>query len=282
MTETIIYASLISAFIAGMIALFAPCCVTYLLPAYLGNIFRERKKVLLMTFVFSLGIFVVLLPAVLGVQALSVFVFRYHDQIYLTGGLLMMLFGVLAFLGIKLPMPRLSQPNLERPDFASIFTLGVVSGITSACCAPVLAGVLTLSFLAPSFWLAILIGAFYVLGMVFPLYVMSYFIDSKKVLNGNWLKKPILRLELGGKNFPILRSNLIYSLIFLVMGTLVIYLTLATDFSMAESAQKLAAIVAQLQQTLGQIPYINVLFGAAVLAIFGFLWYQTFRGKNDR
>ena len=282
MNETIIYASLISAFIAGMIALFAPCCVTYRLPAYLGNIFRERKKVLLMTFVFSLGIFVVLLPAVLGVQALSVFVFRYHDQIYLTGGLLMILFGVLAFLGIKLPMPRLSQPNIEQPDFASIFTLGVVSGITSACCAPVLAGVLTLSFLAPSFWLAILIGAFYVLGMVFPLYVMSYFIDSKRVLNGNWLKKPIMQLELGGKNFPILRSNLISSLIFLVMGTLVIYLTLATDFSMAESAQKLTALVSQLQQTMGQIPYINVLFGAAVLAIFGFLWYQTFRGKNDR
>src|SRR3990172_6848164 len=230
MNETIIYASLISAFIAGMIALFAPCCVTYLLPAYLGNIFRERKKVLLMTFVFSLGIFIVLLPAVLGVQALSTFVFRYHDQIYLTGGSLMLLFGILAFLGVKLPMPRLSQPNLERPDFASIFTLGVVSGITSACCAPVLAGVLTLSFLAPSFWLAILICAFY----------------------------------------------------FLVMGTLVIYLTLATDFSMAESAQKLTALVSQLQQTMGQIPYINVLFGAAVLAIFGFLWYQTFRGKNDR
>jgi cytochrome c biogenesis protein CcdA len=279
--ETIIYASLASAFIAGMIALFAPCCVTYLLPAYLGNIFRERKKVLLMTFVFSLGIFVVLLPAVLGVQALSVFVFRYHDQIYLTGGFLMLLFGILAFLGIKLPMPRLSQPNLDRPDFVSIFTLGIVSGITSACCAPVLAGVLTLSFLAPSFWLAILIGAFYVLGMVFPLYLMSYFIDKRKVLTGDWLKKPLFQVELGKKTYPILRSNLISSLIFLVMGILVIYLTLATDFSMAEAAQKLTEIVTQLQQTLAKIPSADLLFGIAVLAVFGFLWYQTFRKKED-
>jgi len=282
MNETIIYASLASAFIAGMIALFAPCCVTYLLPAYLGNIFRERKKVLLMTFVFSLGIFIVLLPAVLGVQALSTFVFRYHDQIYLTGGSLMLLFGILAFLGVKLPMPRLSQPNLERPDFASIFTLGVVSGITSACCAPVLAGVLTLSFLAPSFWLAILVGAFYVLGMVFPLYVMSYFIDRKQMLTGSWLKKPLFQLDLGWKTYPILRSNLISSLIFLVMGLLVIYLTIATDFSMAESAQKLTEIVTRLQQTLVQIPFANVLFGTAVLAIFGFFWYQIFRKRDGR
>lgn len=274
---TVIYASLASAFVAGMIALFAPCCVTYLLPAYLGNIFRERKRVLLMTFVFSLGIFVVLLPAVLGVQALSTFIFRYHNQIYLTGGLLMLLIGILAFLGIKLPMPRFSQPNLERPDFASIFTLGIVSGITSACCAPVLAGVLTLSFIAPSFWLAILVGVFYVLGMVFPLYLMSYFIDRKKMLTGKWLKKLIFKLALGGKTYPILRSNLISSLIFFGMGLLVIYLTLATDFSMAEAAVWMVEVTTTIQKTLERVPGINIFIGVSVLAIFGFFLKQTFK-----
>ena len=38
--------SLIAAYIAGMVALFAPCCISYLFPAYLGNIFKERKQVL--------------------------------------------------------------------------------------------------------------------------------------------------------------------------------------------------------------------------------------------
>ena len=48
--------SLIAAFVAGMVALFAPCCITFLLPAYLGNVFKEKEKVLLMTLIFGLGI----------------------------------------------------------------------------------------------------------------------------------------------------------------------------------------------------------------------------------
>src|SRR3972149_6193394 len=63
--------SLVAAYLAGMVALFAPCCISYLLPAYLGNIFKERKQVLFMTLVYSLGILVVLLPVVLGAKALA-------------------------------------------------------------------------------------------------------------------------------------------------------------------------------------------------------------------
>lgn len=279
--ETILYASLISAFIAGMIALFAPCCVTYLLPSYFGNVFRERSKVLFMTLIFSLGIFLVMLPAVLGVQIISNFVFRYHDQIYLTGGSIMILAGIMALLGIKLPMPSLKQPQLgERPDVLSVFTLGVVSGITSACCAPVLVGVLTLSLLAPSFWLAILVGAFYVLGMVFPLYVMSYFLDRGKVLTGTWFKKPLGRVSISGKSFPVLRANLISSLIFLVMGVLVIYLTLYTDFAMEEAAHWMGKLAGQIKQLFEQIPYINLFFGLAILAVFGFFLIQALRKEE--
>lgn len=99
--------SLIAAFVAGMVALFAPCCVTFLLPAYLGNVFKEKERVLFMTLIFGLGIFVVLLPAVLGVAALSKFFFDNHDIVYLIGAVVMLITSVIAFLGLKLPMPRL-------------------------------------------------------------------------------------------------------------------------------------------------------------------------------
>ncbi|MBI3559987.1 cytochrome c biogenesis protein CcdA, partial [Candidatus Gottesmanbacteria bacterium] len=61
--------SLITAFAGGMVALFAPCCITYLLPSYLANIFRSREKVLWMTFVFGLGIATILVPTALGIRA---------------------------------------------------------------------------------------------------------------------------------------------------------------------------------------------------------------------
>lgn len=270
--DAIVYASLASAFIAGLIALFAPCCVTYLLPAYFGSVFKERRKVFLMTVVFSLGIFLVMLPAVLGVRAVSAFTFRYHDQIYIFGGALMVLIGFLALLGVKMPMPRLRQPDVrDRPDVPTVFTLGVVSGITSACCAPVLAGILALSFIAPSFWLAILVGVFYVLGMVFPLYLMSYVLDRKKVLTGAGLKRPLGSLSLAGKEFPILTGNFIAFLIFSGMGFLVLYLTLTTDFSMAEGAKLIEDAVFALQGFFAGIPFANLLFGVLVAGTFLYL-----------
>jgi len=52
--------SLFASFIAGMVALFAPCCITFLLPAYFANVFKEKKRVVLMTFIpefLKIGVF---------------------------------------------------------------------------------------------------------------------------------------------------------------------------------------------------------------------------------
>src|SRR3989338_3069670 len=89
--NTLFQTSLLAAFVAGMVALFAPCCITFLLPVYLGNVFKEKEKVLLMTLVFGAGIFITLLPAVLGIALLSQALFRYHDTIYIVGGVAMLL-----------------------------------------------------------------------------------------------------------------------------------------------------------------------------------------------
>ena len=163
--ESIFQISLIASFVAGMVALFAPCCITFLLPAYLGSVFKEKEKVLFMTLVFGAGIFVVLMPAVLGVAIISKLLFKYHDTIYIFGGLLMLFVAVISLLGIKSPfmvhVPN--STNQGKVDVLSIFTLGIFSGITSACCAPVLIGILTMAFLSPTFFGSLLIGAVYVL-----------------------------------------------------------------------------------------------------------------------
>src|SRR3989344_4623261 len=213
--------SLIAAFIAGMVALFAPCCFSYLLPAYFGNIFKEKKRVILMTLIYSLGIFVAILP----------------------------------FLGIKLPMPQIAQRQPGRPDVVSTFTLGLFSGITSACCAPVLLGVITLSALTPGILTSLLIGAVYVLGMVAPLYVASAFIESQKLLEKPIMRRQITSLMLGGKTYPIFVSNLIAGVTFAVTGLLLLYLTLTGKLGMPEPAK----ISFELNQ-FTQSPLTNLIF----------------------
>ena len=113
--------SLVAAFFAGMVALFAPCCISYLLPAYFGTIFKERSHVLLMTIVYSLGIFLIMLPIVLGARALSFFFFRVHDTTYLIGSLVMLGVGILSLLGLKLPMPRMGFQQKRPRDIPSVF-----------------------------------------------------------------------------------------------------------------------------------------------------------------
>lgn len=272
MSETILFqTSIIAAFMAGMVALFAPCCVSYLLPAYLGSIFRERKRVLFMTLIYSLGIFVVMIPAVLGSKLISLALFRYHNQIYLAGGAMLIFVGVISLLGIKMPMPSIKRNKTGGTDVLSIFTLGIFSGITSACCAPVLMGVLTLSFLSPSLWQALLIGFVYVLGMVTPLYICSYFLDSKKVMGMTFFKKEIGKLKILSKEFTIIRGNLIAFIIFILTGMLIIYLTLATDFSMAEMAHGFSQGVGNLTLKLNAIPGANIIFFGIIVVFIIFV-----------
>ena len=223
--------SLIAAFVAGVVALFAPCCISFLLPAYLGSVFKEKEKVLLMTLIFGLGIFVVMMPAVLGVAVLSKALFIYHDDIYVIGGIVMLIASAITFLGLKFPMINLPGRKPGKHDPLSIFILGIFSGITSACCAPVLIGILTLTFLTPSFFGALGIGATYVFGMVFPLLIISMFL-SGKVDRFMFLRKPITEFRFLGKNRIILVSNFIAGSIFLFTGVLILSLKATGRLSM--------------------------------------------------
>lgn len=264
--------SLIAAFIAGMVALFAPCCITFLLPAYLGSVFKEKEKVLLMTLIFGLGIFVTLIPAVLGIALISKFLFRYHDSIYLVSGGVMLLVSVISFLGLKLPMPQISQTQIGgKTDVFSIFTLGIFSGITSACCAPVLIGILSLTFLSPSFWGAILLGGVYVLGMVFPLLIISTFLNNK-MPKFTILRKPLGGVSIFGKKYPLILNNLIASAIFFITGTLTLQLTLTGRLSM----EKMSSMTSMVQNVGGMVTSVvgnNILFNSVFLLGLGIVLY---------
>ncbi len=262
MENILFQTSLIAAFVAGMVALFAPCCITFLLPAYLGSIFKEKEKVLLMTMVFGAGIFVVLLPAVLGVAYISKFLFDNHDFVYILGAVMMMTVAVTTFLGLKLPMPHLPGADRQKHDILSIFTLGIFSGITSACCAPVLIGILTLTFLSPSFLGAIIIGGMYVLGMVMPLLLISIFLDGKMPAV-SVLRKCLFEIKIFGKNYAVLTSNLIASVIFLFTGWLILLLTLQGKLAMG-SIQKYTATITNafnyINSYTGNNLFINIAF----------------------
>src|SRR5579859_5502605 len=99
--------SVLAAIIAGAIALFAPCCISVMLPAYFASSFASRRALIAMTFVFAAGISLVILPVALGAAALGAFTAAHHFVVYLAGGMLMVALGVYMIAGgkLKLPMP---------------------------------------------------------------------------------------------------------------------------------------------------------------------------------
>jgi len=58
--------SAIAAFVAGVVALFAPCCISVMLPAYFTSSFQNRSVLTAMTFFYAAGMATVILPLVLG------------------------------------------------------------------------------------------------------------------------------------------------------------------------------------------------------------------------
>lgn len=263
--------SLIAAFVAGMVALFAPCCISFLLPAYLGSVFKEKEKVLLMTLIFGLGIFIVMMPAVLGVAALSKALFIYHDDLYLMGAVVMFFTSAVTFLGIKLPMPALRRKETNKTDPMSIFLLGIFSGITSACCAPVLIGILTLTFLSPNFLGALGIGATYVLGMVFPLLFISLFL-SGKVDKFMILRKPALSFNFLGRERIVIVSNLLASIVFALTGLFIFYLKAIGKLSMG-NIEGFTKIITNAGNYTNKLVGNNAITNIVFILVIGFLIY---------
>src|SRR3989338_6923769 len=85
--------------------------------------------------------------------------------------------------GKQFSLPISIHPELKKYDFISVFVLGIFSAIATTCCAPVLAGVLTLSALPGSFILGGIYTLAYVLGMVIPLFIIAGFLDRVNFTN---------------------------------------------------------------------------------------------------
>lgn len=268
--------SLITAFAGGMIALLAPCCITFLLPSYLANIFRQKDRIVGMTLLFGLGIATILVPTALGIRAIGAIFQEFHTQTYVIGGVFMILLGLMELTGrkITIPMIHLTIDLTRRHDPWSVYLLGVFSGITSSCCTPVLAGILTLSFLSPSFFWAGLAGLFYVFGMVVPLVVLALILEKV-----NWMKLPQLRnktLKIAGKH--ILATDAIAGVLFILVGITFTVLALTGNITMGQALpleQMMGTGVANVVRMVRSIPGSEALFALFLITFVAYIvWYS--------
>lgn len=222
MTDALFGGAVLASFLGGMVALFAPCCISAMLPAYFASSFATRRALLAMTFVFATGVGLVILPIALGAAAVGAFINTNHMLVYLVGGLLMLAMGVYMLVGGKLalPMPGMQAGRGRGP--LAVLSLGAFSGVASSCCAPVLAGVATLAGVSASFSAALVLGIAYVFGMVFPLFLIALLWDRFSWGESRLLRGKKVELRALGRRLAVHTTALASGLILVTMGIFVI------------------------------------------------------------
>src|SRR6266702_1964184 len=219
MSALVYSSSLIAAFLGGVLALFAPCCVVSLLPTFVGAALeRGRLRLPAMAAIFAAGIAAVMLPIVLGVGLLGQLLAAQHRVIFFVVGLFLVLLALQVLSGRpwSLPFPML-QLRVSGSTPGGIFALGLTAGVASSCCAPVLAGVVALSALASSVTGALGLGLAYVFSMVFPLLVTVLVWDRVHPVSRVFALRTH-RIRLGG--WWLTGSDAVAAVMFLTIGVL--------------------------------------------------------------
>ncbi len=243
--------SVVAAFVAGMIALFAPCCISVMLPAYFATSFQNRSVLVAMTFLFGAGIATVILPLVMGASLLRQLFVSEHMVVYALGGSVMFGMGVYTLLGGKLQLPMPGRRAAGGTGPVSIYSLGVFSGVASSCCAPVLAGVIALSGVASSFVLALGLGAAYVFGMVAPLFVVALLWERYDWRSSRLFRGGTVRWRIGPVSRTLPAAMLASGVLLVVMGGATLWIAFSYD-AMTPSSHWAAEFALRLQHY-GQI-----------------------------
>lgn len=285
--NTVYGASIVASFIAGVAALFAPCCITVLFPSYFASVFKERYKVFLMTFIFFLGILTVFLPIGLGAAALSSFFTRYHNLIFSIGGFMLLFLGLSLVLGRGFQMPfSVVMPSTNKFDAGSVYVLGIFSAMATTCCAPVLAGVLALSMASGTILWGTLYTLAYVLGMVLPLFLIAFFLDKIDFTKKFQPLRKRQDIHWGRLVWNFSWTELVSGLVFIGMGSYIIYLAFNNRLAMRSDYQiTINLFMARVNYHIGH--YVNylpnwiwALIILGVFILFVMLAIKQFKNKN--
>ncbi len=273
MTTLLTSGSVLAAFFAGGVALFAPCCIVFLLPSYLAAAVKNRRwRLLPLTLAFAAGLGAVLIPITLGVRLLASALARFHTPLYVGGGFLLLALAVLAVTGRMWRLPSfVRSPDPARGDTGGVFALGIFSGVASSCCAPVLAGVMTLSALSSTPVGAGVLGMAYVFGMTFPLFVLALVWDRFKLGERRILQARSVPMRLGRLRWTTNTINLAVAAVFMAMAGMVLWLGVTGETTAAPGAQLaigrgLSRMLSRIQTWLAPVPEPVLGFGLLTLA----------------
>ena len=234
MGEALLTGSALAAFLAGMVAFFAPCCAFVMLPTYLASVTgANRWRTAVLTAVFVAGVATVVWPLTVGAAGLSQLIAANHETMFVLGGVMMLAVGAATLTGFMWS----HAPSVGGGDpsgVVGIYGMGVFAGAATACCAPVLAGAVAIAGVSGSWWAGAVLGLFYLFGLVSPLLLSALGIGK---LRGR-IRDPRMRFTLAGRRIRTTASRLVGGVTFLILGAGLIVLATTGNARSAPDAQQ--------------------------------------------
>ncbi len=214
----------IVAFIGGALMILTPCSAATV-PAYFANTFGEnasgsKSKITQRTAVFFLGFSLVYAFMGGGASLIGRWLNLYQEQLAIVSGVLLIVFGVLVFIGKSFFSFSSMKPNRQASTkgtfaFGSVFAIGF-----SGCAGPILAGILTIASGLPTVQ-AVLLMFFYSLGMGLPLLLLSLVFDRYNILNLGFFKWN-REIKIAKKSLFLTLPNIISGILLFALGVVFI------------------------------------------------------------
>lgn len=210
------------AFFAGLISMTSPCGIA-LLPTFFSVAFKDRKRAVLMTSAFSLGLLIAFTVFGLIAGFLGNFFNTYKLTFAVVSGFILIFFGILLFLNIGFTIFNFKLDYKKEESFFSIAALGFFFGVGwTPCVGPILVGILVLAANAATVLNGTLMLIFYGIGIVAPLLLLAYFSDKYDWTNSKLLRGKTIEFNLINKKIITHTYNVIGGILLLIIGLLMV------------------------------------------------------------
>ncbi len=245
--------SIVTVFFQGIISFFSPCILP-LIPLYIGylsggtyevledgKVVYQRKKVMIHTFCFVIGISFSFFILGLGVSFLGSF-FNSNQMIFtMIGGIFILIFGLYqlglfgksSFLSKERRLPFSMNKLAMSPITA--FMMGFVFSFSwTPCVGPTLSSVLIMSASSNTRWMGMLFIIVYTLGFVLPFLAVGFFTTSVLEFFKKHMNIIKYSVKIGAILMIIIGSTMIWNSRSLLIGNLLDNDTHSNDEQKAE------------------------------------------------
>jgi len=208
------------AFIGGIITFTSPCGFV-VIPTFFSYLFKERKRAMFMTAIFSLGMTVAFIIFGIIAGILGNFFNDYKSFFAMISGILLLLFGIMMIFNKGFSFFDFRVKHKPNHGWG-VFFLGFFFAIGwTPCVGPVLGGIIVLASGVGSVFKSALLFGFYALGVALPLMIVSYFSDKYDV--AKWFTSKHIEFTMFGKKIHTHLYGIIGGILLIIIGLIMFF-----------------------------------------------------------